>query len=244
MTTYLHSFFHEMRLRSYYVLFSTFSTFFISYSFHLEILYIIGKPFLEFQHRFVFLELTEAFYTLLRISTSLTFLLIFPLLVYHFWSFFVPSLYQLEREKTSRVCVLLLSLFLCEILFTYFFFLPKICDFLLSFEMASGTETSGFHGIPLLSVEFTARLQSYVHVILKILWGVFVFFQIPLCVILCYSQKLLHVSSFYRNRKLLGLFALLVSAFLVPPDFLSQLVVAFFFFMLLEFLIFIGFFFE
>ena len=242
--TSFHFYFYEMRLRSYYVLFSTFSTFFICYSFQLEILYIIGKPFLEFQHTFVFLELTEAFYTLLRISTSLTFLLICPFLFYHFWSFFVPSLYKIEREKTSRLCVLLLSLLICEILFTYFFFLPKICDFLLSFEMASGTETSGFNGAPLLSVEFTARLQSYVHLILKILCGVLVLFQIPLCVVVFYSNKLLHVSSFYRNRKLLGLSALLVSAFIVPPDFVSQIVLALFFYLLLEFLIFIGFFFE
>ena len=242
--TNLHSYFYEMRLRSYYVLFSTFSTFFICYSFQLEILYIIGKPFLEFQHTFVFLELTEAFYTLLRISISLTFFLICPLLLYNFWSFFVPSLYKMEREKTTRVSVLLLSLFVCEIFFTYFFFLPKICNFLLSFEMASGTETSGFHGTPLLSVEFTARLQSYVHLFFKILCSVLVLFQIPLCVVVFYSNKLLHVSSFYRNRKLLGLFSLLVSAFIVPPDFVSQLVLALFFYLLLEFLIFIGFFFE
>ena len=242
--TYLHSYFYEMKLRSYYVLFSIISTFFICYYFQLETLYIIGKPFLQFQHTFVFLELTEAFYTLLRISTSLTFLLICPLLLYHFWSFFVPSLYQMEREKASRICVLFFILFLCEILFTYFFFLPKICDFLISFEMASGTETSGFNGTPLLSVEFTARLQSYVHLFFKILCGVLVLYQIPLCVIVFYSTRLIHVSSFYRNRKLLSLLALLVSAFIVPPDFLSQLALALFFYLLLEFLIFLGFFFE
>ena len=125
--TYFHFYFYEMRLRSYYVLFSTFSTFFICYSFQLEILYIIGKPFLEFQHTFVFLELTEAFYTLLRISTSLTFLLICPFLFYHFWSFLFQVCIKLS-EKKHPVCVFssLVCLFVKSFLHIFFSYLKFV----------------------------------------------------------------------------------------------------------------------
>ena len=242
--TPLQSYFYELKVRGSYVLFSSFLTFFICYSFQLEILYVIGKPFLQFGHTFVFLELTEALYTMFRISTSLTFLSIVPLVLYHSWSFVVPSLYKMEREKTTGVCVLFFSLFFFEILFTYFCVLPEMCHFFLGFEMSSGGEISPVHGTPLLSLQFTARLQSYVDLVVHILWSVLILFQILPCVVVFYSTKWIHVSSFYGNRKLWGLLVLLLSAVIVPPDFVSQLVLSLFFYLLLEFFIFLGFFFD
>ena len=148
--TYLHSYFYEMRLRSYYVLFSLFSTFFICYSFQLEILYIIGKPFLEFQHTFVFLELTEAFYTVLRISTSLTFLLICPFLFYHFWSFFVPSL-LLQRNKN-------MTNFNKSVELNYFF-LFKVRGFKISSKKSNCLDDNNLNGDQVNQLE--SRLSPF-----------------------------------------------------------------------------------
>ena len=241
--TPLQSYFYELKVRGSYVLFSSFLTFFICYGFQLEILYVIGKPFLQFGHTFVFLELTEALYTMFRISTSLTFVSIVPLFLYHSWSFVVPSLYKMEREKTTGVCVLFSSLFFCEILFTYFYVLPEMCSFFLGFEMSSGG-LNPLGETPLLRLHFTARLQSYVELVVAVLWGVLILFQIPPCVVVLYSTKWIHVSSFYGNRKLWGLLVLLLSAFIVPPDFVSQLVLSLFLYLLLEFFIWLGFFFD
>lgn len=240
----IHHHFFEIKLRFFYLILSTLCTFFIFYHYQIEIVYIIGKPFLELQQTFIFLELTEAFYTLLRISAILTILMVIPFIVYHFWSFFIPSFYKFERKLLNFFVFLFLCLFLCEIFFTYFILLPKICRFLISFEMASNLDNSSLHLEPLINVEFTARIESYVKLIIKISSVILLLFQIPLCVCILYSKKVLLVSSFYSNRKILSLISLLMSAFLVPPDVVSQLIVAFFFCILFEFLIFIGLFFE
>nr|QGT76948.1 SecY-independent transporter protein [Micractinium pusillum] len=242
--TNLHNCILELKSRFFYLMFSTLCTFFLFYCYQIEIVYIVGKPFIELQHTFIFLDLTEAFYTLVRVSTILTILVMIPFFFYHFWSFFIPSCYKLERKRITFFFIFFLCVFLSEISFTYFFLLPKICHFLLSFEMASNLENSDLHLQPLLSVEFTARIESYVKLIVKISTVIFLIFQIPLCVCLLYSKKVLHVSSFYQNRKICCLISLLLSAFLVPPDLVSQLTVAMFFSILCEFLIFIGFFFE
>ena len=234
----------EIKSRFFYLISSTLCTFFLFYSYQIEIVYIIGKPFIELHQTFIFLELTEAFYTLLKISTILTIILIIPFFFYHFWSFFIPSFYQSERKQINFFVVLFLFLFVCEILLIYFYLLPKICHFLISFEMASNLDNSGLYLVPLISVEFTARIESYVKLIIKISSILLLFFQIPLCICILYSKRLIHVSSFYNNRKILSLMALLISAFLVPPDALSQLIVALFFFLVFEFFIFVGFFFE
>lgn len=235
---------NELKLRIFYIIFSALTTFFICYNYQIEIVYVMGKPFIELHQTFVFLELTEAFYTLLRISTLFTFLMIVPFVIYHLWCFFVPSFYQAERNTFSFFCVLFFFLFLGEILVSYFCFLPQIFQFLLSFEMKSEMIDSSFQVNPLISVEFTARIESYVKLVVKLLSVILVLFQIPLCIFLLYFKKILHVSSFYSNRKYLGLISLLVAAFIVPPDLISQLFLAVIFYTVFEFMVFIGLFFE
>jgi len=159
------------------------------YNYQIEIVYLIGKPFIELQQTFVFLELTEAFYTLLRISAIFTLVLIFPFFIYHFWSFFIPSFYKFERNKINFFVILFISLFVYEILLTYFILLPKICHFLISFEIASHLENSSLGLEPLINVEFSARIESYVKIIIKISSIIFLLFQIPLCICLLYSKK-------------------------------------------------------
>lgn len=233
----------EIKLRFFYLIFSTILTFFISYNYQLEMIYITGKPFIELQQTFIFLELTEALYTLIKISTIITILVVVPFFVYQIWSFFIPSFYKMKRNLLIFFLFFSIFLFISEILFTYFILLPKICHFLISFEMTSEIPNSKFYTEPLISVEFTARIGSYVKLIVKFLSLILVILQIPLCVCFLYSKKVLHVSNFYFNRKILGLVSLLLSAFIVPPDLFSQLILTVCFFILFEIIIFIGLFF-
>lgn len=235
--------FYEIKSRFFYLFFSTFCTFLIIYHYKIEIVYIIGKPFVTLQQTFIFLELTEAFYTLLKVSLMITALLVIPLFFYQFWSFFIPSFYQLERRKVNFFFFSFICLWFCEILVTYFIFLPKICNFLISFEMVSDFQNSGLFLQPMISVEFSARFESYVKLIMKISSLLFLFFQIPLCVCLLYYSKILNVSIFYTNRKILSIISLLMSAFVVPPDVLSQIILAVLIYVVFEFLIFLGLFF-
>lgn len=238
--------FFELKLRGFYLILSALTTFLICWSHQLEIVYLLGRPFIQLNQTFIFLELTEAFYTLVKISFILTLFLLFPFTLYHFWCFLIPSFYQIERSKFNFFYRTFLIFVLTEFLFTYFFLLPLIFKFLLSFELSSASfeNLTELSKQPLVSIEFTARIASYVTLIVKILTTVLVFFQIPFGVYLLYSKKLLKVSTFYLNRKYLAGISLLVSAFIVPPDLSSQLVLAFFFYILFEFLIFIGLFFE
>lgn len=238
--------FFELKLRGFYLILSALTTFLICWNYQLEIVYLLGRPFIQLNQTFIFLELTEAFYTLVRISFILTLFLLFPFTLYHFWCFFIPSFYQIERYQFNFFYRIFIILVLTEFLFTYFFLLPLVFKFLLSFELSSASfeNFTELSKQPLVSIEFTARIASYVTLIVKIITTVLVLFQIPFGVYLLYSKKLLKVSTFYLNRKYLGGISLLVSAFIVPPDFSSQLVLAFFFYILFEFLIFIGLFFE
>lgn len=240
----IHYHFIEMKLRLFYLFLSTICTFLLCYNFQIEIVYIISKPFIELQQTFIFLELTEAFYTLIKICTILTLLFLIPLISYHIWVFFIPSFYKIERNRINFFFLLIFFLFTIEIFITYLIILPKICHFLISFEMSSEINKSNINIDPLISVEFNAQIGSYVELIIKILTLILTLFQIPLCICFLYSKKFLYVSSLYYNRKILCLLSLLISAFIVPPDITSQLVIAVFIYITFELLIFIGLFFE
>jgi sec-independent protein translocase protein TatC len=204
----------------------------------------VGKPFVESQQTFVFLELTEGFYTLIRISTLISFIVIIPFFIYHFWSFWISSFYKTQRIKLNFIIFFILFLLICEILLIYFLLIPKICKFLLSFEITSATQHSNLNVDPLISVEFTARIASYVKLIVKMSTLILLIFQLPLFLTFLYSKKICNVEMFSTNRKMLVFISLIFSAFLVPPEMITQLAVACFFYFIFEILIFIGFFFE
>ncbi len=224
---------YEIKVRIMYLLFSGLCTFCILCNSQNQLVYIVGKPFLEHQQTFIFLELTEAFYTFLRLSSVLTLFLLFPALVYHIWSFFIPSWYQVERKRMTRHCFAFFCLLVVEVLLIYSVIVPEIFNFFIGFEMAAGTGQC-------LSVEFSARIESYVLLLLRSFVFLILFFQIPFLTVFLYSRKIFHVSSLYSSRKSLALFSLLLSALIVPPDVLTQFFLAFLFFFFFEFLIFLG----
>lgn len=238
--TNIHSHFLEIKLRLLYWIFSALLTFLVSSHYQVELVYLLGKPFIEQQQQFIFLELTEALYTLLSISAILTLLVILPLFLYHSVSFLLPSFYNASRRFIIITCFVFACLFIMETFMIYLVVLPKICHFLLSFEITS--TQADFQ--PLISVEFIARIEYYVHLVVTILLISLGVLQIPPCIWVLYSNNLINASCFYSNRKVVVLASLVVSALVVPPDLLSQVILTLIFLMIFEFLIFLGLFFD
>ena len=245
-------FFFEVKVRFFYLILAFFLNFVLLYSSQIEIVYLIGRPFFAFQHTFIFTDLTEAFSSIVRVSLSMTFFTILPLFLYHFWSFLIPSFYMCERYLVTRNFLGVLGFYFFEIYMIYALFLPKICGFLLSFEMISPTTFSwdkGFGddteslgsglGLPLL-LEIGVRIQSYLELLEKIFCFLLLFFQIPFLCIYFLKTKRVHSYDLCRNRKNFLVIAFLASASISPPDFYSQFFLAFFLFFLYEICIFLG----
>lgn len=283
-------YFLEIRLRISYLVLSLILTLLTSYYYQFEILYIIGRPFLDLDHKLILIDLTEAFYTILRISGIISFLIIFPFFVYHFWSFYIPSRYNFERKSINKFSVFFFFMLFIELLLLYFFIFPKICEFLLNFEIISSKnglstgdlfskfidinlESNSFldsfllekkqinqffihdiyteleHGfndtkkIPAF-LELTARLQSYVKLSTRFYFIMLTIFQIPFLVVILYYYNIIDCYILCKFRKFFLFSSLLISAFISPPDLISQCLVAIFLFFLYELLVIIGIFLE
>ncbi len=227
----MHYLYLEFKLRFFYFLLSFFGALLTSYYYQLEILYIIGRPFLELQQKFIFIDLTEAFYTILYVCSVLAIFITIPFFVYHLWSYFLPSCYISERKIINNFLLLLFVLLCFEIILVYIYIFPKICEFLLSFE----SRKSG-----LIIIQLSARIQSYVSLLINFFVFFLAVFQIPFFFLGLYYKKICTSYDLCKNRKIIFFIFLLISAFISPPDILSELIITLLFFFMYEFLILIG----
>ena len=82
----------------------------------------------------VFIQLTEPFFTYLRIGLYTSLFLTFPFLLGQIWLFVRPALYVKERKAVWPFMFLSYPLFVGGGLFGYFIVIPLGYDFFLGFE--------------------------------------------------------------------------------------------------------------
>lgn len=234
---YISSHFSEIRLRFSYITLAFLFSLFCSYINRNEFLYLTCKPFLKFYTKFLFFELTEAFYTTITLSIIISVLSIVPYSFYQLWSFSIPGRYKFERRKFSNLLKIFILVFVIEFVLIYNFIFPLICEFFISFEIKSLNS-------PLLSIEFTPRIQSYIGLLLK-LFSTFLFlFQLPFVFFYLFTTKFINCYTLCEHRKVLLFLVLVFSSLISPPDFVSQLLVSGVFYLMYEFIVFLGFFFD
>ena len=191
----------EARYRLVYIGLAYGLSFLVSYLYRVELVYIISKPFLEFHRKFIFLDLTEALYTMIYISAAITFIAVLPFVVYQFWAFFIPSTYGVERARLTKFLWIFFVMFLFELLFIYFFIFPSLCGFFMSFEIKSIENTFLQQYPSIWSVELAPRLGTYFQYTLHFFLMILCLFQIPFLFIILYSKGLLSTYYLCNKRK-------------------------------------------
>ena len=199
----------EIQRRFLYLLLCFLSTLLTCYCYSLELVYLFVKPFLSYEKPFIFTDLTGALYTLLKVSALTAVFLLLPVLFYHLWCFFMPSCYFTERRRFTLFLLSFLLLALWSICFASFFALPKICGFLLDFEIKGDQ----------LSLELQPRIDSYISWSFRIFSFLLCFWELPLLFLLLFELNLLTGTIFSKGRRHVFCFSLLSSAFLSPQTF-------------------------
>jgi Tat protein translocase TatC len=184
---------------------------------------VVGSPEVDpDQVRFIYTEVTEAFLTYLLLSFSFACYFAFPLVSYHLYAFVKPGLRRYEATFVAFFLFVSCILFLLANLWTYFYFLPLIFDFFLSF--GTGGVSSGLAST-LVDLQLSARILPFVSFVLGVGWQMGLCFQFPLYFFLLLRFGFLPLGAFARplGRKIFFVLALVVAALLTPPDVFSQL---------------------
>ena len=218
--------FAELRYRSFYFFLSCTCTFFSCAFYSNALTYLISTPFSTEREGalFIFTHVTEGFYAAVDVSLVCTLFFSVPLLIYHIYSFFMPSCYQRERSKLNVLILSALLLFLFSLYMAASFLLPKICLFLQQFQYSSRS----------MEIKLQARIGPAVRWSCTTFLFTAFFFQMPVLLSLLLSWGAVDCHYLGEKRRYAFFCILLFSSLFSPPDVSSQCVLALGVFLLYE----------
>lgn len=189
--------------------------FLISYGFKEYLFEILARPLISVMNegdKLIFTGLPEAFFTYLKVSLLAGTMLAAPVIIYQFWVFVAPGLYQKERRILLPIVVMSSFFFIGGSLFGYFIVFPFGFKFFLGFA----SETIR----PLLS------MREYLSLSAKLLLAFGLAFELPLVITFLAKLGLVTVNFLKKNRKYALLLFFIGAAILTPPDVVTQVMLA------------------
>ena len=155
------------------------------------------------------LHLEEEFMIHLKVSMIMGFVMAFPYVFWELWRFISPGLKKSERKYTRGVVFICSLLFFMGVSFGYF----VICPFAVSFFASYSISSEVTPGI---------QISSFVNSITMFSVPVGVVFELPIVVYFLSKVGIVTPEGMkaYRRHSFIGI--LLLSAFITPPDVISQ----------------------
>ena len=147
------------------------------------------------------------------ISITAGFIISFPYVIYQFWSFISPGLYQNEKKNARGFIFISSLLFFIGVLFGYYIVTPLSINFLGSY-IVSNEITNEFD------------LDSYVGLIRASVIASGIIFELPIIIYFLTKIGLVTPEIMVKYRKFALVIVLVLSAIITPPDIASQIIVA------------------
>jgi sec-independent protein translocase protein TatC len=155
------------------------------------------------------------------------FIIAFPYVVYQFWSFIKPALYENERRHASGAVLVMSGLFFIGVLFGYYFIVPFSLDWLGSYSISK-------------VVVNQINILSYISAVVSIVIASGISFELPIVVYFLSKVGLLTPRFMKKYRRHSYVVLLIFATIITPPDVLSQTIVTIPLLLLFEISIFIS----
>ncbi len=203
----------ELRNRLVVIVLCLVVTFFVGLNFAPRIVDILTGMGSVFGYEFVTLEPAELLLQYFTVALLSAIILTFPVILYHVWAFIQPGLRENENKIFLLVITFGLLFFVMGILFAYKIMLPFMLRFLIQVGKGSAIKST-------MSV---AKYLSFLFTIF-IIFGIV--FELPVVTVSLTRLGLLKVEWLKKARKVFIILIFFLSAFITPPDAVSQVMVA------------------
>lgn len=157
-------------------------------------------------------RLTDPFKVFMEMTLYLAVVIILPVILYQLWAFISPGLYEKERKVTLSYIPVAVILFLAGIAFSYFILFPLILQFMM--KLSSQMDINPVIGI-----------NEYFSFLFQITLPFGILFELPIVIMFLTRLGIITPMFLAKIRKYAYFFLVVLSAFITPPDVMSQIVV-------------------
>jgi sec-independent protein translocase protein TatC len=171
-----------------------------------DIIGMLERPVLPYLHghKLIYTHPGEAFSIVLNAAIALGFVMAFPVVFYHAWSFVSPALHQHEKKLVIPMLLFAVFLFACGVSLSWFVVLPLAVQWLMEFG-GSALE-------PMISA------QEYFGFAISMTLAFGVCFELPIVVVTLALLGLVTPQFLNRFRRHAIVVCVIVGAFLTPGD--------------------------
>ena len=217
----------ELRQRMLYSVIALFVAFLICFYFAEELFNFLVRPLADLlierenvrgRPRMIFTDMTEVFFTYIKIAFFFGAFFSSPIFLTQLWLFVAPGLYRNEKKGLAPFLIASPVLFFLGGALVYFVLFPLAWSFFLSFE------TIGNGGN--LPIELEAKVAEYLALVMKLIFAFGLCFQLPVLMTLLARVGLATSKGMAEKRKYAIVGVFIVAAVITPPDPISQLSLA------------------
>lgn len=212
----------ELRQRLIYSLVGLFLGFVVCFYFARDLYTILVQPYVWATHwaggnsqevRLIFTHPAEFLFTQFKLALFGAVCLTFPNLATQIWRFVAPGLYRDEKQAFLPYLIATPLLFILGILVVYFVVTPFMMYFFIKMQVSSAE----------LKIELLPRVADYLSLIMTMILGFGICFQLPVGLALLARSGFLDGDSLRSFRRYAIVAIAFAAAILSPPDPFSML---------------------
>lgn len=195
----------------------------VSYHFSKDIYGFLVKPLADAMvkvggeaanQRMIYTDLTEAFFTYLKVSMFAGGFFTFPFLILQIWLFVSPGLFPKEKRAVLPFLIASPTLFIMGGAIVYYIVLPLAWAFFLGFQ-SSADET-------VLPIMLEAKVGDYLNLVMVLIFAFGICFQMPVVFAFLAKAGMITAKTLVSKRRYAIVAIFVVAAVLTPPDVISQ----------------------
>jgi len=168
----------------------------------------IGRLNLSIQN----INMSGQFMTHMYVSLVTGLIVAAPFVIWELWRFIMPALHTREKKYSRGAVIVSSLLFILGVMFAYFLIVPLTINFLGTYQVSQ-------------DVPNQIQLNSYISTVISVTLAVGIVFELPIFIFFLTKVGLVTPAFLKKNRKIMLIIVLVLSAIITPPDIFSQILV-------------------